>query len=425
MYTVIAVIVISLFLLILAFVYSVYKMKIKFFITGMDAGFSMSDTHLLWNVSQICELDEPTTLFFSLPALTKCMSQITNQASADNQIDSPKYQTLLSKLFAYRTKIQNESDNKKGLTSTETLESGQRLRIILPGKGVFASQVINNGKMLIITIPKKNDMITISAEEWVGKVINVYFWRKGDAQYVFDTAVMQTGIYLGKSTLYIKHSYNLTRTQKRRSVRAKCEIYANLFFVKKSDNNEQIIESKNGFRCLLEDISESGALIKIGGKGRENIKIKLQFSIQNKLIIMNGIVRKVEYNIEKNQSLLHFECTQIEQSMKNEILAYVYNMLPENEKEVLEALKQTEDDSKNDFEGNMKVLENSSQKNDNQTSDEPQTNTKSISISENQVGFENESDARSEPHIETNPQKFFSEDEIDMNEDDSIEFKYS
>lgn len=425
MYTVIAVIVISLFLLLLAFVYSVYKIKIKFFITGIDEGFSMSDTHLLWNVSQICELDEPTSLFFSMPALTKCMGQITNQASADNQIESPKYQTLLSKLFAYRTKIQNESDNKKGLTSTETLENGQRLRIILPGKGVFASQIINNGKMLIITIPKKNDMITISAEDWVGKVINVYFWRKGDAQYVFDTVVVQTGIYLGKSTLYIKHSYNLTRTQKRRSVRAKCEIYADLFFIKKSNTDEQIIESKNGFRCLLQDISESGALIKIGGKGRENIKIKLQFSIQNKLIIMSGIVRKVEYNIEKNQSLLHFECTQIEQSMKNEILAYVYNMLPENEKEVLEALKQTEDDSKNDFEGNMKVLDNSSQKNDNQTSDVPQTNTKSISISEKQVGFENESDARSEPHIETNPQKNFSEDEIDMNEDDSIEFKYS
>ena len=87
--------------------------------------------------------------------------------------------------------------------------------------------------MLIITIPKKNDIITISAEEWVGKVINVYFWRKGDAQYVFDTIVVQTGIYLGKSTLYVKHSYNLTRTQKRRSVRAKCEIYADLFFIKK------------------------------------------------------------------------------------------------------------------------------------------------------------------------------------------------
>ena len=420
MYTVVAIIVISFFLLILAFVYSVYKTKIKFFITGIDAGFSMSDALLLWNVSQICELDEPTTLFFSLPALTKCMTQITNQASADNQIDSPKYQTLLSKLFAYRTKIQNESDNKKGLTSTETLESGQRLRIILPGKGVFASKIINNGKMLIITIPKKNDIITISAEEWVGKVINVYFWRKGDAQYVFDTIVVQTGIYLGKSTLYVKHSYNLTRTQKRRSVRAKCEIYADLFFIKKSDNNEQIIESKNGFRCLLQDISESGALIKIGGKGRENIKIKLQFSIQNKLIIMTGIVRKVEYNIEKNQSLLHFECTQIEQSMKNEILAYVYNMLPENEKEVLEAIRQTEDDSKNEIENELNVSETGSQKNKKEISDAQTDSADNDSIDKNQFISENKIDINKE-----NENSIISDYEENIKNGDTIEFKYS
>ncbi len=420
MYTVVAIIVISFFLLILAFVYSVYKTKIKFFITGIDAGFSMSDALLLWNVSQICELDEPTTLFFSLPALTKCMTQITNQASADNQIDSPKYQTLLSKLFAYRTKIQNESDNKKGLTSTETLESGQRLRIILPGKGVFASKIINNGKMLIITIPKKNDIITISAEEWVGKVINVYFWRKGDAQYVFDTIVVQTGIYLGKSTLYVKHSYNLTRTQKRRSVRAKCEIYADLFFIKKSDNNEQIIESKNGFRCLLQDISESGALIKIGGKGRENIKIKLQFSIQNKLIIMTGIVRKVEYNIEKNQSLLHFECTHIEQSMKNEILAYVYNMLPENEKEVLEAIRQTEDDSKNEIENELNVSETGSQKSKKEISDAQTDSTDNDSIDKNQFISENKNDINKE-----NENSIISDYEENIKNGDTIEFKYS
>ena len=420
MYTVVAIIVISFFLLILAFVYSVYKTKIKFFITGIDSGFSMSDALLLWNVSQICELDEPTTLFFSLPALTKCMTQITNQASADNQIDSPKYQTLLSKLFAYRTKIQNESDNKKGLTSTETLESGQRLRIILPGKGVFASKIINNGKMLIITIPKKNDIITISAEEWVGKVINVYFWRKGDAQYVFDTIVVQTGIYLGKSTLYVKHSYNLTRTQKRRSVRAKCEIYADLFFIKKSDNNEQIIESKNGFRCLLQDISESGALIKIGGKGRENIKIKLQFSIQNKLIIMTGIVRKVEYNIEKNQSLLHFECTHIEQSMKNEILAYVYNMLPENEKEVLEAIRQTEDDSKNEIENELNVSETGSQKNKKEISDAQTDSTDNDSIDKNQFISENKNDINRE-----NENSIISDYEENIKNGDTIEFKYS
>ncbi len=410
MYTIIAIIVISLFLILLAFLYSAFKNKIKFFVTGLDAGFSMPDMHLLWNVAQICELDEPTSLFFSMPALTKCMSQITNQASADNTIDTPKYQTLLSKLFAYRTKIQNESDNKKGLSSTETLENGQRLRIILPGQGVFASKVVSNGKMIVITLPKKNDIIVIGAEDWIGKVIHVYFWRKGDAQYVFDTSVVQHGIYLGKTTLYLKQSYSLTRTQKRRAVRAKCEIYAELFFVKKSNEDEQIIESKNGYKCLLQDISESGALIKIGGKGRENIKIKLQFSIKSKLIIMVGIVRKVEYNQELNQSYLHFECTNIEQSMKNEILAFVYNMLPESEKEVLEAIKQTESDS----EDILNETENSQSENNH---DENPPGEKTKDSPENQYNRMNSAEN------EKNEQYLIKGD-ANISEYDNVEFKF-
>lgn len=410
MYTIIAIIVISLFLILVAFLYSAFKNKIKFFVTGLDAGFSMPDMHLLWNVAQICELDEPTSLFFSMPALTKCMSQITNQASADNTIDTPKYQTLLSKLFAYRTKIQNESDNKKGLSSTETLENGQRLRIILPGQGVFASKVVSNGKMIVITLPKKNDIIVIGAEDWIGKVIHVYFWRKGDAQYVFDTSVVQHGIYLGKTTLYLKQSYNLTRTQKRRAVRAKCEIYAELFFVKKSNEDEQIIESKNGYKCLLQNISESGALIKIGGKGRENIKIKLQFSIKSKLIIMVGIVRKVEYNQELNQSYLHFECTNIEQSMKNEILAFVYNMLPESEKEVLEAIKQTENDS----EDILNETENSQSENNH---DENPPGEKTKDSPENQYNRMNSAEN------EKNEQYLIKGD-ANISEYDNVEFKF-
>lgn len=395
MYTIIAIIVIIFFLVGFALLYSVFRNIVKFFVTGLDTGFSVSDVRLLWKVAKICDLREPVALFFSMAALTKCMTQITKQAAADRTIDAPKTQTLLSKLFAYRTKIQNESNNKKGLSSTEALEAGQLLRIILPGKGVFASNVIANGKMIIISLPKQKDMIVVSAENWVGKVLNIYFWRKGDAQYVFDSVVLQQGIYTGKSALYLKQSYNLTRTQKRRAIRAKCEIYAELFFVKKSKNDNDVIESKNGFKCLLEDISESGALIKIGGKGRENIKIKLQFSIKSKLIIMLGIVRKVDYNEGKNLSYLHFECTHIEQSMKNEILAFVYNMLPESEKEVIEAIKQMESDeikseAENSFDS--EIAENSEKQTD---------------------GERSENSAREQ------------DDENNLSEDyDSVEFKY-
>ena len=367
LYTLVAIIIISLILLGLASLYSVFKSKIQFFINGLDAGFNIPDIILLWNVAQICELEQPTSLFFSLPSLTKCMSQITNQAAAEGTDKSPRTQAILSKLFDYRTKIQNESDDKKGLTTTYSLEKGQKLRIILPGKGVFASEIVNNGNQIVISIPKQKNLIPVPGEEWVGKTISVYLWRKGDARYVFDTVVMQQGLFIGKSALYLKHSSNLIRTQKRKAVRIKCEIYGSLFFPKKdsTEADYQTIETQNGYRCLIEDISESGALIRIGGKGLANVKIKLQFTIHNKLIIMIGIIRTVDYNEAENQSLLHFECIHIDPVMRNEVLSFVYNMLPQNEKEVLEALEQTEEseDDENKTEDSVTTTEESAEQN--------------------------------------------------------------
>ena len=126
--------------------YSIFKQKIEFYITGLDSKFSIKDLNLLWNVSQICDLENPKALFWSMPALTKCMSHITSQAAINGTETDPKTQELITKLFDYRTKLQNESDSKKGLESTMYLDKGQKLRIILPGKGVFASKILNNGK---------------------------------------------------------------------------------------------------------------------------------------------------------------------------------------------------------------------------------------------------------------------------------------
>ena len=139
----------------------------------------------------------------------------------------------MTKLFNYRTKIQNEADDKKGMTTTHSLDKGQTLRIILPGKGVFASEIVGNGNFLVINVPRQKNLIPYTGEDWVGKVISVYLWRKGDARYVFDTTVTQSGLFLGKSALFLKHSSNLVRTQKRKSVRVKCEIYGMLYIIKR------------------------------------------------------------------------------------------------------------------------------------------------------------------------------------------------
>lgn len=377
MYILIAIFVIIGIVILLAFLYSILKTKINFFITGLDSGFSIGDLFLLYKVAQLCDLEQPTSLFWSMPALNRCIAQINTQASADGKKLSVQHQNLMTKLYNYRTKVQNQSDEKKGLSSTSSLDKGQILRIIFPGKGVFASRIIENGNQIVIDVPTQKGIITIPAEEWVGKVISIYLWRKGDARYVFDTTVTQSGLYIGKSSLFLNQSNNLVRTQKRKSVRVPCEIYGQLYIIKKQISNFTEIETKSGYKCLILDISESGAMIKIGGKGVENIQIKLQFTIQKMIIVMFGIVRTVEYNEQENLSILHFECTHIEQAMRNEILSFVYNTLPENEKEILEAINQTEADNE-DLEN---VLSNKNDDNDSQ--ENSQNDDDEISTEEN------------------------------------------
>ncbi len=354
-YFLVAIIVILILLLSLGALYTVFSKKIEFFITGLDSKFTFSDLKLLWNVSQICELEQPTSLFWSMQSLTKCMAHITSDAAQNNKENEEKTQKLISKLFDYRTKLQNETDSKKGLDSTLYLDKGQKLRIILPGQGVFTSTILNNGKEIIISVPRKKEMIPIPAENWMGKLISVYLWRANDARYVFDTTVINHGLFIGQPSISIKHSNNLVRTQNRKAVRAKCNIPANLYVLTQEHTNTSSVETQTGYKCILEDISESGALIHIAGKGQQNIMLKLQFNIQSILIIMVGVVRTVEYNAQLNESLLHFECTSIEPSMRNEILSFVYNMLPEREKEVYEAIKMTSQDEKEAAEENKEA----------------------------------------------------------------------
>lgn len=353
-YIFIGIVILISLLIIVSGIYSVYKTKINFFVTGLDAKFTLPDLSLLWKVSQICELENPTSLFYSLPSLSRCMAKITDDAQKNGTENDLKTQNLISRLFAFRTKLQNESDDKKGLNSTMNLDKGQKLRIILPGKGVFVSEILNNGKELICSVPRQKDLIPISAQDWMDRTVNVYLWRKGDARYVFDTIVINHGLFVGQSSISLKHSSNLIRTQKRKSVRTKCDIQGQLYIIKEAIVDYNAIEVKNGYKCKIEDISESGALIRIGGKGIPNVQIKLQFNLQNSLIVMFGIVRTAEYNAETNQSLLHFECIHIEKQMQNLILKFVYNLMSSEEKEVYDALALTDQDEKEDIEEQKK-----------------------------------------------------------------------
>ena len=96
-YFLVAIIVILILLLSLGALYTVFSKKIEFFITGLDSKFTFSDLKLLWNVSQICELEQPTSLFWSMQSLTKCMAHITSDAAQNNKENEEKTQKRLVK----------------------------------------------------------------------------------------------------------------------------------------------------------------------------------------------------------------------------------------------------------------------------------------------------------------------------------------
>ncbi len=338
-----------LILLLLAKLYSLNKNRINFFVEGLDQGFTFAELTLLWKVSQNCKMDQPVSIFLSMPSLTRAISSIKSQAESEGSANSAKNQNLLSKLYTFRNRIEKEADKKRGLESSKSLSNGQKLRIILPGKGVFTSEIVNNGREMTIRIPTQKGAITVEGQEWIGKSISVYLWRKGDARYVFDTKVNGNGIFLGKPALFIEHSNNLIRTQKRNAIRAKCHIICNMYILQTQVIDYNSVETKPGYKCLLEDISENGALIRIGGKGMPNIQIRLQYQLDGHLIVMFGVVRTVEYNAEINQSRLHFECIHIDKTMRNQVLSYVYNILPEKEKEIYDAISMDEDEVSSDL----------------------------------------------------------------------------
>ena len=86
--------------------YLLFKEKINFFLRGIDERFSLSDLTTLWNVSQVCNMEEPVSLFYSMPSLTKCISQIKTEAEAGGVINASKFQRLLTKLYEFRNKIE-------------------------------------------------------------------------------------------------------------------------------------------------------------------------------------------------------------------------------------------------------------------------------------------------------------------------------
>jgi c-di-GMP-binding flagellar brake protein YcgR len=217
----------------------------------------------------------------------------------------------------------------KGLTSSRQIEEAQPLRILLSGTGVFKSRVIKNtGQYMTIARPASPNLPV--SFTWTGQKIAVYFWRQDDAGYVFDAEITDEVYSKGHPALQLSHSEALFRTQKRKSVRLKTHKPAFLYLIN-SDEDAERVEVAPGLKCIIEDISDSGCAITIGGKAMPGLRVKIQFVLDANPLIVSGTVRSADFNDETNRSTLHIQADNLPVETRNQILGEVFGVLSDED----------------------------------------------------------------------------------------------
>jgi c-di-GMP-binding flagellar brake protein YcgR len=298
---------------------------VQFFAKGTDAGFSVKEIELLRKLAALCNLEDPASLFWSQTQLDQCIRALVqaqrNAAPEENLGD----EDFLSRLYEYRKKIEMEKPRiKNGISNSRQISEGQNLRILVSGSGVFRSQVIRNSPQNLTISRPVNDKVG-SNFSWLGTKMSVYFWREDDAGYVFDTEAVDEVFAKGISSLKVSHSDSLYRTQKRRSIRIKMHKPAYLYLLGPEEDAGKA-ETVPGVKCFMEDLSDTGCALTIGGQAAAGMRIKVQFALNGTPICMSGTVRSVDYKEAVQRSLLHVESDPLPRYAQNKILGEVFGM---------------------------------------------------------------------------------------------------
>lgn len=294
-----------LFLLVVSFIIVLRKAGggsfpwFHFYVKGKEAGFSFREVNMLRKVAVENRLNNPTSLFWSIKQLDRSIRGMIIRFHAEGTLNHEANIYFLSKLFEFRKTVEMKLPKYKiGLKTTRKIPARQHLKITLPGIGVYFSQVVENQRRYIaISYPEGPKLPP--GFEFKGQRVTIYFWRQEDAGYVFESRVLEDFLDRKYPLLYISHSDSLVRSQKRKSVRVFINKPAYLFPLKHINQANEEIETSRGLRCRLQDISEDGAAVFIGGRARVGLSVKLQFKLSDSTIIMNGIVKGVNFNQKK------------------------------------------------------------------------------------------------------------------------------
>ncbi|HUW71129.1 MAG TPA: flagellar brake protein [bacterium] len=302
---------------------------LEYYARGKEVGFTMAETKAIMNMSRLAGVRDPTSALWSIRELDVCIRAFGKKNRAEGKDRDRATLQFMEKLYDFRKRLEFEQPKyKAGITNSRLIRTNQRIRILIEGIGVYSSTVIDsNDRYLVVSYP-------VGARvppgfQWKGSRVSVYFWRQEDAGYVFDTYVLEDLRIRDIPVLQLGHSESLLRTQKRKSLRVRSRMPAYLYLLRRLEGAYEKPERVPGLKCVIQDLSEDGVSVLIGGRAKVGLLVKAQFYVGDDQIVMSGTVRAAEYDVSKNQSLMHVEAVQPSPRMRNLIRSHVYNVGPE------------------------------------------------------------------------------------------------
>jgi c-di-GMP-binding flagellar brake protein YcgR len=298
----------------------------EFYLKAREAGLSFSEGRQLRDAATLSGLGDPTNVLWSPRDMDRSIAILLTRLKEEGRDRTREGIVLVDKIYALRKSLEFEQPRfKYGIKSSRHIAQGQRVRVLVYGIGVYNATVLdNNARFLVISYPTGGRLP--KGWVWQGKRVSMYFWRHDDAGYVFDSFVIDDLRIRNVPVLHVSHSEALLRTQKRRSVRARSRIPAYLYILKRIEGAYEKPERAPGLRAQVQDLSEDGVAVAIGGKAIPGLKVKLQFGLGERSIVMSGTVKSVDYDAEKNRSVIHVEAVTPSPRTRNAIRSYVYGI---------------------------------------------------------------------------------------------------
>ena len=295
----------------------------KFFNKSREAGLSTGEAMTLKAFAEQCGMD-PIAVFSIKDRLDTCIKHIANKAGQSG--NGKVSQEFLFKLYDYRKKLEiGASSERRAFSNTCQLKVGQQLRISGDGIGAFDAQIIKNTSNYM-TVSRPMNEQTTAVKDWRGLEISVSFWATGDAGYTFDTTVYDEVYSLGIYSLKIAHSFSLSRVQQRKSIRTRINVPAFLYLVSEGEPFHKV-EPMPGVKCMLEDLSDTGYALTVGGNASSGLRIKVQFGLNGSPVCMSGTVRSTVYREDTDRSILRVEADPMPVRVRNQILGKIFGIM--------------------------------------------------------------------------------------------------